>query len=150
MRRLFCFVKLHFLSFLNTLFGILVPARVKRTLFSVRVHVKFANRRLLHDPTLEKLNAKLALVHYPETLGISKVIGEKLIPDKGIDDFIDRHEQELCQDGNCPTETLVGLASSKLIGNVPQWLRYGEENMSNDVSEILKMSKADHAVLRTN
>lgn len=149
MRYLYSKIHHSLIAFFNWLLGIVVPMRVKRILFTVRIHVKFANRKLLHDATLEKLNAKLGLVQYPESLQLSQKISERLIPDRGIDAIISEHHQELCQDGTCPTDNIIEMTSQTAINNVPKWLRYGEEKMSNDVSEILKMSKAEHAALRT-
>lgn len=128
---------------LKVLGALVIPKRVKRALFTVAVQVKFANRKILHDATLEKLNAKLGLVHYSDTLDITKNIGKNLLTEEKVDAFIDANYEELCHNGTCPSPLVISEAASTIIESTPKWLRYGNERMKDDVRIILNPTKSD-------
>lgn len=133
-------------SLFGWLIGRLLPLRFKRSLFALAVNVKLANMRVLHDPTVDKLNAKLNLVEYTDVLSVMQArFGDRILDPQKVDGFVVNHREELCSGDLCPTEDIIQRLAANMIRAAPRWVKYDDAKMYHDVSSIATLSKAELA-----
>lgn len=136
-------------AILGWIANLLLPMRFKRTLFVLAVNVKLANMRVLTDPTIDKLNAKLELVQYNDVLEVMHDrLGDRLLDATKVDSFIENNHDALCRDGICSTDDVITHTARSFVNAAPWWLKYGEENMVRDVSDVILPSKAESTLSR--
>ncbi len=133
-------------SFFGWIIGQLLPLRFKRSMFALAVNVKLANMRVLHDPTVDKLNAKLNLVEYTDVLSVMQErFGDRILDPQKVDGFVVNHREALCRGDLCPTDEVIQRLATNMIHAAPRWVNYGDAKMQSDVSSIAIRSKAELA-----
>lgn len=136
-------------AFFRWLAGRFLPVRFKRALFVLAVNVKLANMRVLTDPTVDKLNAKLNLVQYSDVLEVMQDrLGDRLLDGEKVDGFIVNNHDALCRGMFCSTDDIIQRTAKSFVNAAPWWLNYGTENMERDVSGVILPSKAESAIPR--
>lgn len=136
-----------FRGILQWIASLILPMRFKRTLFVLAVNVKLANMRVLTDPTVDKLNAKLELVQYSDVLEVvHDRLGDRLLDASKVDGIIANNHEALCKGGVCSTDEVIVRTAKSFVNAAPWWLNYGEAHMLRDVSDVILPSKAESAL----
>lgn len=138
-----------FRGILQWIASLILPMRFKRTLFVLAVNVKLANMRVLTDPTVDKLNAKLELVQYSDVLEVvHDRLGDRLLDASKVDGIIANNHEALCNGGVCSTDDVIVRTAKSFVNAAPWWLNYGEAHMLRDVSDVILPSKAESGITR--
>lgn len=127
-------------TFLQTLFGKLLPNKFKRYILLTTIYTKAVNENLIEKLNLIELNNKLYLVNDIKAMENISQISDRLWSKVELNALL-KESIHCTLNGECVTIAEADGIGEKIISITPSWLKYNKAEMQRDITNLFSREK---------
>lgn len=128
------------ITFLQTLFGKLLPNKFKRYILLTTIYTKAVNENVFEELNLVELNSKLSVAADVKAMENISQISDHLWDKVELNALL--KESIHCNlNGECVSLVEADGIGERIIAMTPSWLKYNKAEMKRDITNLFSREK---------
>lgn len=128
------------ITFLQTLFGKLLPNKFKRYILLMMIYTKAVNENVFEELNLVELNSKLSVAADVKAMENISQISDHLWDKVELNALL--KESIHCNlNGECVSLVEADGIGERIIAMTPSWLKYNKAEMKRDITNLFSREK---------
>lgn len=128
------------ITFLQTLFGKLLPNKFKRYILLTTIYTKAVNENVFEELNLVELNSKLSVAADVKAMENISRISDHLWSKVELNALL--KESIHCNlNGECVSLVEADGIGERIIAKTPSWLKYNKAEMKRDITNLFSREK---------